>query len=151
MEFFRVEPHRMVPCGAFEYPAGVLQFGRDEQTSDADARIFLICQTVLRPAQRHVSAHFSCHAGEKAAVLRQKAEGYIPFGTGPHQGGASARVAHRDHAFEIVERHPADFFPLLRHHDIFPIQRQIGIGRGDIQRILQNSHNPSSSFRQRFI
>ena len=82
---------------------------------------------VLLPAKQHVSTGNSRRPGQKPSPGRAEAQGHIPLGAGSHQRRRRTGIGKADNTGEIVQWEPANLCLLPFHHNILPIQREIGV------------------------
>ena len=135
----------MVTGGPFQHPAGVIDFAQDEIARIETALCLAVCDAVLGLPQQDVALLFAYSPGQKAALRAEKAQIAPEVGAFAHQGRACAGIAEADDAFQRVERDPPDLGLLAADHDIFVVERKIGVFRSDVKLGQKLSHGVSSA------
>ena len=123
----------MVAGGAFQYPAGVVNFAKDEVPRIAAAQRFAVGDAVLGLPQQDIAALFADGARQKLAVGAEKAEVDALGRAFAHERRACTGAAEADDPFQRVERDPPDLGLLAADHDIFTVERKIGVFRSDVK------------------
>ena len=134
----------MVALGPLNTPPAVIQLTPDHELCDPAAGGRIIRYPVLLSAQQHIPGFHARRPRQKSAARRAEAQADIAFGTGPHQSGRSPGIGEADDLFQIVQRKPPCLLLFPADNDIFAVECQIGILRGDKQSVEQSSHGISS-------
>lgn len=145
----QIDPLRMVAPKAIQKPTAIIDFSRQKHLGNLQA-FFRVCGTVLFCTQQHITIHRTRYPGQKAAMLCQKAQAYVPFNTGSHQRGTGSTIAKGHYIFQIMQRNTSQCFIAIQDHNVLAIQGQIRIGRGDVQRVLQCPHSSTSNARRTY-
>ena len=135
----------MIPFGPFDAPAGVMQLSENHTFSNAAALSRVVCRPVLSSAEQDIPPAPTTYSGQKLSPGRAESQPYIPLGTGAHQGGRGSSIGKSDDALQRMERIASYCFLVPVCHDIFSIQRQINVFRGNKEGI-QKSLQRASSF-----
>ena len=141
-----IDPHGMVAAGALNAPPRVVQFAENHHPRNAAGLRRVIRNTVLHPAEQHVAAAFAAAAREKTAARRTEREADVPFCTGAHKRRRSAGIAEAENAGKRVQGKTRGHLSVAIYHNVFTVKRQIGVLRGDEQRVQQFFHSSIAPF-----
>ena len=100
---------------------------------------------VLGAAQQHVAAHRTLDAVHEASVAVQSHHTSSVLHAASQQLRREHRVPKGDDAAEMMQRHLQLLLVLHFHHHGLPLQPQPRIRKGDVERVEQLLHAPSSS------
>ena len=139
-----LHPGAVVPAGALDAGRAVAELSKDHTPGNFTAALHIVSNAVLLPPEKHIAAALSAGPGQKAAPGRAEGQSDAPLGAGPHQRRRSPGIGKADDCLQRVQRIPGNhvLFPVCQ--DIFPLQRQINVLRGDKQRIQKLLHGISS-------
>ena len=149
LETLRVHAQGVVALCALDAPAGVVQLAEDHIARDAAALRRVVSHAVLHSAQEHVSVFFADGPGEKAAAGRAERQPDAALCAPAHERRGGSGIAEADDPGERVQREAANLVPVAADDDIFPVETQVGVLRGDKQRVEQLFHGASSMLARR--
>ena len=143
-ELRRVHPEAVVPAGAFDAPACVVDFPKHHVSGDAAGRAWVICHPVLGPPEKDIPGAFPSGSGQEAPPWRAEGQGNVSFRAGPHQGRGGTGIGEGDDSLQRVEWIAGQFFPVLVGHNVFSVQGEVDVLGGDEKGVQQVLHNGSS-------
>ena len=132
----------MVPCGAFEYPAGVIDFAQDEALGQPKALVWGVRRAVLRLTQQDIAAFLAYSACEEPASRCEKGQVDAAFDAGAHERRGSAGVGKGENALKRVQRETRDLLALAADDHVFAIKAEVAVLGEDKERVQQLSHMP---------
>ena len=139
-----LHPGAVVPAGALDAGRAVAELSKDHTPGNFAAALRIVSNAVLLPPEKHIAAALSAGPGQEAAPGRAEGQPDAPLGAGPHQRRRGPGIGKADNCLQRVQRIPGNhiLFPVCQ--DIFPLQRQINVLRGDKQRVQKLLHGISS-------
>ena len=149
LQALRVYAQGVVALCAFDAPAGVVQLAEDHAARDAAALRRVVGHAVLHPAQEHIPVFLAAGAGEEAAAGRAERQTDAALCAPAHERRGGPGIAEADDPIERVQREAADLVPVTADDNIFPVEAQVGVLRGDKQGVEQLFHGVSSMLARR--
>ena len=134
----------MVPRGALQHPASVIDLSHHEAPRIAAALVGIVRHTVLLLAQQNVAPFLPGDTGQKPALRREKTKIDSTCRAGSQQGGAGSRVGKAQNTFQRVQGKAGGLGVAAAHHNGFAVQRQIGILGQHKERVEKLSHDMTS-------